>query len=462
MASYLPNQLYQGPLAELQADPTQPCKYMDPAALDEMTASVGRDGIIEPVVCREDAATGLCRTAAGGAGYMKCLRAVWAMVLLVFMLSLHACGGGGSGSGGATGGPAVSGVAAAGAPIIGQVTLRDKNGVELGPVATDSSGNFSFDVTGLALPFILKADGWVGAQSYTLYSAATTAGKAHINPFTHLVLAAAAGVDPSQVFGPAGGRPDTAAISDSALRAALVRIHALMQPLLDEYGITDFDPLGGDYEANPGNRLDAMLDLIRVEFNSGSITIANKLNGSVIASGNLANLAAISLDKARAPAQSSLAEIREITARLTELCSVMDLGADLTVQVLDGFFIPDPQYGLSNGHARTEDIASIPAIFGPGGTNTRGRVKEIRNVRLVSDITADYYASRGIERVFILNYDFIHENGDIVRGTNVTFARETGSGLWKFIGDPDLNNGGNTSNYGFVCNYAHIDYLVTP
>ena len=39
MAAYVPNQLYQAPLAELQSDPAQPRKYMDPAALDEMTAS---------------------------------------------------------------------------------------------------------------------------------------------------------------------------------------------------------------------------------------------------------------------------------------------------------------------------------------------------------------------------------------------------------------------------------------
>ena len=65
MASYLPNQLYQVPLAELQPDPTQPRKYMDPAALEEMTASVSQMGIIEPVVCRQDGETGLCYVVAG-------------------------------------------------------------------------------------------------------------------------------------------------------------------------------------------------------------------------------------------------------------------------------------------------------------------------------------------------------------------------------------------------------------
>ena len=65
MASYIPNQLYQVPLAELQPDPAQPRKYMDPAALEEMTASVGQVGIIQPVVCRQDPSTGLVYVVAG-------------------------------------------------------------------------------------------------------------------------------------------------------------------------------------------------------------------------------------------------------------------------------------------------------------------------------------------------------------------------------------------------------------
>ena len=36
MATYVPNQLYQVPLAELQPDPAQPRKYMDPAARETL------------------------------------------------------------------------------------------------------------------------------------------------------------------------------------------------------------------------------------------------------------------------------------------------------------------------------------------------------------------------------------------------------------------------------------------
>jgi ParB family chromosome partitioning protein len=62
---YAPNQLHQVPLAELQPDPTQPRKYIDPAALEELTASIKQMGIIQPVICRQDPATDLVYTVAG-------------------------------------------------------------------------------------------------------------------------------------------------------------------------------------------------------------------------------------------------------------------------------------------------------------------------------------------------------------------------------------------------------------
>jgi len=65
MATYAPNQLHKVPLAELQPDPMQPRKYMDPQALEELIASVRQNGIIVPIVCRQDAKTGLVYVVAG-------------------------------------------------------------------------------------------------------------------------------------------------------------------------------------------------------------------------------------------------------------------------------------------------------------------------------------------------------------------------------------------------------------
>lgn len=50
--AYEKGQLYQLELAQLQADPNQPRKSMDPQALEELTASVKTYGIIQPLLFR--------------------------------------------------------------------------------------------------------------------------------------------------------------------------------------------------------------------------------------------------------------------------------------------------------------------------------------------------------------------------------------------------------------------------
>ena len=85
MATYEKNQLYMVPLAELQPDPTQPRKYMDPVALEELTASVSQMGIIQPVVCRQDQATGLVYTVAGERRCAAARKAGLATVPAVFI-----------------------------------------------------------------------------------------------------------------------------------------------------------------------------------------------------------------------------------------------------------------------------------------------------------------------------------------------------------------------------------------
>lgn len=53
-ARYEKSQLYQIPLTDLNPDPNQPRKSMDPQALEELTASVTRVGIIQPLLFRVD------------------------------------------------------------------------------------------------------------------------------------------------------------------------------------------------------------------------------------------------------------------------------------------------------------------------------------------------------------------------------------------------------------------------
>lgn len=85
MGTYAPNQLHWVPLAELQPDPSQPRKYLDPVALDELTASVGQVGIIEPVICRQEPRTGLCYVVAGERRCAAARKAGLASVPAVFI-----------------------------------------------------------------------------------------------------------------------------------------------------------------------------------------------------------------------------------------------------------------------------------------------------------------------------------------------------------------------------------------
>jgi hypothetical protein len=383
---------------------------------------------------------------------MKILHLIRVILFFAVIALLSACGGGRTSS-------TVSGVAATGVPILGTVTLKDSNGLQCGPVATDDDGNFSLDVKGLTPPFLLKAEWTVGLQTQTLFSASVQTGNVHINPLTDLALALATGSDPAAVFGVSGGLPDASRISEATLAAAMRQIRTLLTPLLDEYGITDFDPLHGRYVATPENRLDAMLDVIAVKAENGTVTISNRLTGTAIASGSMASPAGILLDRAKFPNKEVLEDIRAINARVGVLGAAMGLGPALTAAELEGLFVPDPAYGTSNSRTRTQDIASIVAIFGSGGSNADGPLKSLRNVRLVGDLSAKYNG-RGVAKAYLLNYDFIFENGRIVRGNNVTFGKEIVGGLWKFIGDPEGETAG--SNYGAVLygNYGNSSTFV--
>ena len=54
MSAYEKGNLYTLPAGEIQNDPNQPRKYFDPEALQELTASITKHGILEPILFRQD------------------------------------------------------------------------------------------------------------------------------------------------------------------------------------------------------------------------------------------------------------------------------------------------------------------------------------------------------------------------------------------------------------------------
>jgi len=363
-------------------------------------------------------------------------------ILLIIVNFLTGCSGNGSSTEVAVN--SVSGVVAAGAPLNGTVTLLDKNGIQR-DVNTDGNGNFTIDTNGLTPPFILKAEGLAGGQPQKLFSVANQVGTTHINPFTNLILAAALGSDPSQSFG-STGLTDIASLSDATLQQALQKVRTLFLPLLNLYGITDFNPLTGSYIVDPANRMDAMLDVLRLTVNSdGSFIVTNRLTGAVMANGNSADLAGVTLDSSKAPDAGTLDDLADLTRRLTALCALLNMGSAMPQQMVEDFFVAESDYGTSNNQTRTQNVASIFTVWGNGGLNTNGKLESIKNLRMLKDLTVDY-SGRGVSRAYLINYDFIHENGISIQSSNVTFAKDASSGIWKFIGDP--------SSYSIGDNYA--------
>src|SRR5450631_2986195 len=177
-------------------------------------------------------------------------------LLIVAFLALYGCGGGSSTSGAnATGttpasSKAVSGVAATGTPLVGAVYLKDSSSpaqeISL-PIGAD--GSYSFDVTNLTAPFILKAVGTANGVTYTLYSLAGSSGNVNINPLSQLaVVQANSGADPASLYANA----TTAQLQtvNTALTTVIPQIQTLLQQILSQYAATETNFISDVYTAN--------------------------------------------------------------------------------------------------------------------------------------------------------------------------------------------------------------------
>ena len=207
----------------------------------------------------------------------------FAILLSSLLLLISGCGGGGGG--GTTPPPppvTVSGVAAAGSVIVGTVSLKDSAATpkELKFTTTAATGGaFSFEVTGLTKPFMLKVTGVAGPGNtpYTLYSLAGDQGIANINPLTNLVVAVAAARGDLGTLYDASNRSGMLNIADGLVQA-LTEVRATLSSLATAYPVvTSANPITDPYTAN-GSGLDGMLDSV-------SITVADSGAFSISGSG---------------------------------------------------------------------------------------------------------------------------------------------------------------------------------
>ena len=224
----------------------------------------------------------------------------------VLLLLVSACGGGGECSGvsalfgSATGAAckhnadapvgiegAISGVAAGGAPVIGNVEITDSLGQQKGaPILAD--GRYSVDVRDMTGPFILKASGEVGGNSVTYYSAGLktdVGGIINITPFTDLIVSSLTATLAEKFFSlPSNMGQISRLITQDKLEAAQTALYQKLLPVLQQMGVGgSLDLLRTVFNADH-TRLDAVLDLIRVEKDSARnlVTLRNMVSKSVL------------------------------------------------------------------------------------------------------------------------------------------------------------------------------------
>lgn len=211
-------------------------------------------------------------------------------VCATVVFGLTGCSGGGGASGGVTAATdTVSGVAAAGSVVSGTVFLKDSavTPKELSKTIA-SDGSYSFDVTGMTKPYLLKAVGTANGTSYTLYSLATDKGTANINPLSNLIVTNAAGSgDLAAIY----SSPQLSTMQAMAIKLpqAASDVQTGIGPLLQAYNIPTINPITDTYKADHTG-LDDMFDRVKINTSNGTVTISNARTGSTILTSQVSDI----------------------------------------------------------------------------------------------------------------------------------------------------------------------------
>ncbi len=170
--------------------------------------------------------------------------------------------------------PTVSGAAASGTPIVGTVSLKDSSfPPRVITTPTKRDGSFSFDVRGLAAPFLLKVEWKEGAVMRSLLSLDAGSDTANINPFSHAAVAGAAKSTDSSAFFLS---EDPAVFKRAAedFPAVVDSLMAMLSPIFQQY-CTAQNPVTDSFDSNHSG-LDAMFDDVTIVLSRGNIIVLNK------------------------------------------------------------------------------------------------------------------------------------------------------------------------------------------
>jgi hypothetical protein len=342
--------------------------------------------------------------------------------LLVSIVFASGCGGGGGGSSPPP--PAdtiLNGVAAAGAPIIGQVTVKDSLGATRSSLI-EADGSYAVDVSGLTAPFRLRAEGTVGGRTYKLHSYADTAdvtGTVNITPFTDLIIANAAGQIAASYF----DANTVTALTPAEIDAQETALQAKLQQVFTALGVSAaIDLLNTTFSADHSG-LDAALDIVRVSVDSVSniATITNLIENTSItdnitlATDNTATLTVTNASALTAAVTDTQAIANIFTNWSAAFASGLPTGSALTT--LQGYLASDFLLSDQTASQFLTDISTNPDMVGLMFSGV--------SVELTSATAANVTFNFGV-------------NGNLFAESVETWFAIKESGTWKLRGDQSI------------------------
>lgn len=304
----------------------------------------------------------------------------------------------------------ITGVAASGLPVTGKVYLKDANGTV---VSTDirPDGSYTVSTTGLAPPFLLKAEGTVGTTPISILSFSDgISSTANINPFTDLAVVMATGADSS---GSVFDNPDTfrANLTNTSVSNAVTQVNSIFSSLFSSLGISGFDPIRGAYSAD-GSGADGILDNLGIKISGGVVIVLNKNTGEPIISSSVSSVGGSVISG----------------SVVTEITQYVQNGPAQTSET--GLFITDFYTARSRG--------SFSAYISPSMDWNDGltRAQFLTDGSFGADSTAEItnfqiYSRSGADQVTVFFY-ISKANGE--RIPTFQHLKKTG-GLWYILGD---------------------------
>jgi hypothetical protein len=200
--------------------------------------------------------------------------------LVVSLLVLFACGGGGCGTP-ATSTSTLSGVAAVGTPIdSGTIHIICAEGSALIPTTTNSTGAWQITFSGQTLPCAVEVSGGTisGVTNPTPYhSIAIITGNVNVTPLTDLIVANMVGTaTPSTWFAGLSTTPaPLKAITQAQMTTSLTKLSAALSGLTP---LSTNNPITTVFTPTPGNVCDDMLTALATAMTNTGVTYTSLLS----------------------------------------------------------------------------------------------------------------------------------------------------------------------------------------